>query len=436
MPAVARAATIGDYGTLVRVARTAAGLTLEEAGALAGYSASTLSRLETRGRRNWNVNELHHLAAVFGIPLHLFGLSRSTMKAGPASLSADVDEGGEAMRRRQLLAGTVAVATSAAFLPTDRADATGGAVETIEDAIFGRLNAPPISVHRLYGEIAAAGADFRATRYRELARRLPHLLAQAAACRDDAPFDQIELAHSRLAQAYNIATQFLVKMHDNGMAWATADRAVQAARASGDPLVEAESRRLAAMVMRRTHHRDSAQRLMLDTAAQLHAATGLADAAQTAMYGQLLATASYTAAIRDDRDTAWTLLSEAEDAVRRIDTANGERLSMLDLAVYKISVSRVLGDYGTAVDYSRLVDPARITSPERRARYWEDTALALYGRHRASAAYQALLIAERDTPQEIRHRPWAQQLIRDLMAGDARNALPGIRQFAQRVGAA
>lgn len=436
MPAVEWAAVSGDYGTLLRVARTAAGLTLEEAGGLAGYSASTMSRLENRGRRSWDVKELRHLATVFGIPLHLFGLSRSTMEAGPASLSTDADEGGEAMHRRELLTGTATVAIGAAFLPVDPVEAADGMADTIEDALFGRLAAPPIPGNQLAAQIAAARADFRATRYSQLARRLPRLLAQSAAGRDAAPADQTALAHGRVAQAYNIATQLLVKLHDNGIAWATADRAVQAARASGDPLIVAESQRLAATVMRRGRHRDGAQRLMLDTARQLDAATGLADAAQTATYGRLLAAASYTAAMRDDRDAAWTLLGEAESAARRIGAAKAERFSMLELAVYKISVSRVLGDYGTAVDYSRLVDPARITSPERRARYWEDTALALHGRGRPSAAFQALLAAERDTPQEVRYRPWAQQLTRNLIVGDARNTLPGIREFAHRVGAA
>ncbi len=48
---------------------------------------------------------------------------------------------------------------------------------------------------------------------------------------------------------------------------------------------------------------------------------------------------------------------------------------------------------------------------------------------------RALQAAERDTPQEIRYRPWAQQLTRNLIVGDARSTLPGIREFAQRVGA-
>jgi hypothetical protein len=228
----------------------------------------------------------------------------------------------------------------------------------------------------------------------------------------------------------------LIKLHDDGMAWATADRAVQAAQGSGDPLMVAESTRLAATVLRRTRHRDGAQRLILQAAQRLDSDTGLADATHTAMYAQLLAVASYTAAIRDDRDTAWTLLGAAEDAARRVGAVPGDRFNMLELSVYKISVARVLGDYGTAMDYARLVDPTRITAPERRARYWEDTALALHGRGRPAAAFQALRTAERDTPQEIRYRPWAQRLTSELMSGDTTNALPGVREFARRVGVA
>lgn len=187
--------------------------------------------------------------------------------------------------------------------------------------------------------------------------------------------------------------------------------------------------------MRRSNHRDGAQRLMLRTAQRLRDDTGLADAAATAMYGQLLAAASYTAAMREDRDGAWDLLNEAEDAARRTGATKAGQFNMLDLAVYKISVSRVLGDYGTAVEYARLIDPSKIISLERRARYWEDTALALHGRGRREAAFHALVAAERDTPQEVRYRPWAQQLTRDLVSSDSRNSLSGVREFAARVGA-
>jgi len=281
--------------------------------------------------------------------------------------------------------------------------------------------------------LAAAKADFRACRYSQLARRLPHLIAQATVGRDGAPAGKVEQASARLAQAYGVATQLLIKLHDDGMAWSTSDRAVQAARASGDPLVVAEATRLAATVLRRTRHRDGAQRLVLHAAQQLDADTGLTDLRLTAMYGKLLAVAAYTAAMRDDRDAAWTLLGEAEDAARRVG-GDADRFNPLDLAVYKISVARVLGDFGAAVDYARQVDPTRITVPERRARYWEDTALALHGRGLRAGAFQALLAAERDTPQEVRYRPWAQNLTRELMSTDTRGTLTGVRELAARIG--
>lgn len=435
MPAVAHAAAAGDVGTLLRVARTAAGLTLEEAGALAGYSTATMSRWENGRRRDWTVAELRRLAEAYGIPPHLFGLAASSPPTAPSTarvIEGPHDgDGGDWMRRRDLIAGTLGLTTGAA-LPLTGASAE--TTSTVEDVIFGKVTAVPLPDQQLAAQLAAARADFRACRYSQLARRLPRLLAQATAGRDQALAGQAERASVRLSQAYCVATQLLIKLYDDGMAWATSDRAVQAARASGDPLVTAEATRLAATVLRRTRHRDGAQRLVLKAARQLDADTGLTDRRQVAAYGRLLAAAAYTAAMRDDRDTAWTLLGEAEDATRRAGNAGVDRFNVLDLAVYKISVARVLGDYGAAVNYARQVEPTLITSPERRARYWEDSALSLHGRGRPAGAFQALLAAERDTPQEVRYRPWAQNLTRDLLSTDRRSALPGVREFANRIG--
>ena len=50
---------------------------------------------------------------------------------------------------------------------------------------------------------------------------------------------------------------------------------------------------------------------------------------------------------------------------------------------------------------------------------------------------EPLLAAERDTPQEIRYRPWAQDLTRALLSTSVRGHLPStIRDFAKRVGVA
>jgi transcriptional regulator with XRE-family HTH domain len=431
-PAVQQAAQAGDYATILRFSRLAAGLTLEQLGAAGGYSASTLSRLESGHRRVRDVRELRQLADLYDVPVDLFGLASATEDADGSNLARTADGGGHSVHRRDFLAGAAAVGASAALPATPAAAAPTG--HTIEDVLFGRLTAGPLPAHQLSAQLAVARADYRAARYTRLARRLPKLLARAVATRAAAGVDETAAASERLAEAYGVTAQLLIKLHDNGMACATADRAVQAAAAGNDPLVMAESQRLAAQVLRRINHLDSAQTLVLSAAEQLRVATPAPDAAFAAMYGQLLAVASYTAAIRDDRDAAWTLLAEAEQSAQRAGTSG--RFSSTEIAVYRISVARKLGDYGAAVDFARKVDPWTITDAERRARYWEDTALALYGRGRPDSAFEALLAAERDVPEEVRCRPWAQQLTHDLLQAPTGHSLTGIRDFAARVGVA
>lgn len=430
-PAVQRAVRAGDYAAILRFSRQAAGLTLEQLGAAGGYSASTLSRLESRRRRIRDVDELRALADLYDVPASLFGLATTGGDADGSSLTRTADAGGDTVHRRKFLAGAAAVGAAAALPATPAVAAPAG--DTIEDVLFGRLTAGPLSAQQLAAQLAAARADYRATRFTRLARRLPKLLAQAVASRSAAGADENAAACERLAEAYGVATQLLIKLHDNGMACATADRAVQTAAAGNNPLIMAESQRLAATVLRRVDHSDSAQKLVLDAAKQLR---GVADhdAAFSAMYGQLLAVASYTAAIRDDRDTAWTLLDEAEAPARAAGTSL--RFNSTEVAVYRIGVSRQLGDYGAAVNYAGKVDPRSIADAERRARYWQDTALALHGRGRPDSAFDTLLAAEHDVPEEVRYRPWAQRLTRDLLSAPASYSLAGVREFATRVGVA
>ena len=431
-PAVQQAVRASDYATILRFSRLAAGLTLDQLAAAGGYSVSTLSRLESRKRRIRDVDELRQLADLYDVPLHLFGLASTIAEADGSNLARTADGGGDTMHRRNFLAGAAAVGAVTALPVTPAATAATG--NTIEDVLFGRLTAEPLPARQLAAQLAAARADYRATRYTRLARRLPKLLAQAAASRSAAGVDDTAAAAERLAEAYGIAAQLLIKLHDNGLACATADRAVQAASAGNDPVIMAESQRLAATVLRRINHGDSAQQLVLDAAAQLYNVDPQPNAELSAMYGQLLAVAAYTAAIRDDRDTAWTLLGEAEQPARL--AGSSIRFNSTEIAVYRIGIARKLGDYGAAVDYARKVDPRTITDAERRARYWEDTALALHGRGRPEAAFEALLTAEHDVPEEVRYRPWAQQLTRDLLAAPASHGLSGIRAFALRVGTA
>ena len=254
------------------------------------YSTSTLSRLESGRRAIRDVTELRTLADLYDVPVELFGLATAPGHAGGSTLAATVDGGGGTVHRRNFLAGAAAFGAAAA-LPASPAPAAP-AGPTIEDVLFGRHTAEPLPGPQLAAQIAAARADYRATRYTRLARRLPRLLAQAEASRSAASIGEQAAAAQRLAEAYGVATQLLTKLYDNGLACATADRAVQAAAAGNDPLIMTESQRLAATILRRVDHRGSAQKLVLEAAEQLRTSTAEPGTAFHAMYGQLLAVAA------------------------------------------------------------------------------------------------------------------------------------------------
>ena len=327
------------------------------------------------------------------------------------------------MLRRQLLVGIAGL--------------TGGVIFGGSSTAFAAPD-NPADIQAVRAALAAAHADHQACRYRELARRLPRLVRDAAAVRAAAHADGICAAEALLADAYGLATHLAIKLHDNAAAATNLDRALRAAQACGDPIIEADTHRWAAVILRRSTDKSKAQDAVLDAADRLVAQTGLGTPEHVSAYAALQATAAYTAAIQDDRSSALDLIAEAEQQCRRL--AGGHSTSYrqaigfggIDVAVYKIGIARKLGDFGQAVKYARAVRPEQITSVERITRYYEDTALALCGKGDYSEAFQTLLTAERLAPQEVRYRPWVQELTLELLHADKRSALPGLRAFADR----
>ncbi|MGV9806780.1 helix-turn-helix domain-containing protein [Micromonospora chersina] len=443
LPEARQAAAVGDFGTLLRVARTAARLTLCEAGQRCGYSAATLSRIERGRQRLSDVTVLRRLAAVFDIPPELFGLADidgpAFHQSGPpldrVRGEATRREGGvDPVRRREVIGGLAGLVGSTLAGRSPALATPPRVITSLEDILLGGCPTPAGTVDpaRLRTALASAWSDFRACRYARLSARLPQLVAAATAGHAGAADSQRATAATTLTQTYHLTVQVLIKLHEDAMAWSAMDRATQAARDADDPLLSAETARVSAIVLRRTRHGERAQQRLIGAAQELDETTGLSSAGQVATYGRLLATAAYTAAIGDRRDTAWELLDEAAEAGRR--SGAGDGFASVDVALYRVSVARVLGDFGAAVQYARALRPDQLGNVERRARYWEDYALALHGRGAYAESFRALQAAERIAPQEVRYRPWAQQLSIALLDADRRQTLPGLRNFAARIG--
>ncbi|UUV32359.1 helix-turn-helix domain-containing protein [Amycolatopsis roodepoortensis] len=441
-------------GEIVRIARTAAGWNQAELARRCGYSRSQVSRWETGSSPLRDVETLRALARALFLPVQVFGLALdhstgvSTRPGATAAprVSGDpmpVWEEHDPMRRRTLLAGMGALAGSTVLGTPARnpaAAATGDPISALERALL----APPLTtgapaeVSQLRQAVAVARSVFAEGRYGEVATRLPDLIAAATATRaDPRPGDTATGAHAQLAELYTLTTDLAVKTGRDRLAWTVADRASQAADASGDLLTQATARRVWAIVLRRAGHADTAQQMVIDTALALQPDLRTPD--QLSVYGSLMETAAYTAAADGDRDTARTFIAEAVDAATRLGVDADHRYTSFGptgVGLYQLSIARVMGDSGTAIEHARRIIPASIPSTERRARYWVDVARAFHQWGKPEHCYRALLAAEHASPDEVRYRKPTTTMTTTLLRHPTANRLPGLQDFARRTGTA
>ncbi|MBL7496963.1 helix-turn-helix transcriptional regulator [Frankia sp. CNm7] len=418
--------TVQDPGAVVRRARKARGLTQGQLGDLVGCAASTVSRWET-GVIRLDLETRRRLADLLAIPLQHLGLDASSPTA--RSITARVGgiipgsrEDHQVLLRRHLLAAVPAGFLGAsAGLPAH--SLTDQITISLEQALLippGDLRPVPLPVLRRM--LADAQSDFAAAAYQRLGERLPKLLAlaQTTAATEPPP------AGALYADAAALAAHLGIKTGVDHLAWVAADRAVTAARPSGDPVALAEATRMLVILARRAGRRDRALTLAVDAADALSPHL-VADPRAGRLHARLLCTAGYTAAGAGDRDAAGVLLGEA---AARAEAGTPEATQ---IALYQVSAALALGDAGHALTHARGVTPAAGLTPERAGRYWVDVALALAQLRQPANAWEALRRAEAAAPEEVRARPVVRDLASDLLA--APGARPaGLRAFATRVG--
>ena len=426
MPAPAEAARIG---AVIRGARSAARWTQAELGTRIGYSASGVSRIES-GLLSPGRQTLERISEVLHIPaceLRPAGSGGDSVTSVPGRLQED------AVRRRELLAGAVGLGAALAVPagPAAAAVPESGPSVPLERALFNPAAvSAPWTDSRVARSLEGARRDFRAARYAVLGAALPGLIAGSEAARDDARGRARELANGAVARTYVLATELALKEHSD-CAWVTADRALAAARAGGDPVVIGEAARVLAITMRRAGRPQAAVDFLARTAAGM---TG--SGAERHVRATMLLTAAYTAASGGRRSTALSLMAEAVDAVA-VPNAAASGLFTVDASraqadVYWIGVHNALGTPDEGVLYAARVDAAALPTAERRARAATDTARMWHALGDQRRTFAALRMVEQAAPEEVR-RPALRALTADLLYGPG--TVPGLRDFAQRTGA-
>lgn len=155
------------------------------------------------------------------------------------------------------------------------------------------------------------------------------------------------------------------------------------------------------------------------------------------MYGSLLTTAAYTAAVDGNRSGAHELIGEAAVAAARLGRDANHRHTAFgptNVAIYQIGIAYALGDSGTAVAHAKTVNSTALRTAERRGRYWIDLARAYHQWGKPDHCYRALIAAEQAAPADVRYRPPVHRMTEDLLRSGRSHALPGLRSFATRIG--
>ncbi|MFD4831908.1 helix-turn-helix domain-containing protein [Streptomyces uncialis] len=439
-----------DPGAIVRLARRASNITLAELGAAVGYTAASLSRMERGKQPMRDVLLLGQIAEYLDIPPHFLGLAprhgRPPVKPCidqrvPGATRVDIqalfgEEGDDALRRRELMTTLVGVTTGAALGPVPASANSGrttlsGLEELVLHQRAAKATTEPTAA-AVTAAVDASRTDFGACRYDALARALPARITLAHAL--DSGGGR-ELAATAVAELYTTATCLCIKFGEDSLATVTADRAVTAALAGADALTVAEAHRMVSSAWRRQGHYARAVDIAVTAAERLTADRSAPEGERLSVLGNLYATAAYTAAKRGDRHRAHDLIAEARAAAGRLGTdalLRGAVFGPTQVALHQISISHLLGDAGQAIDHARQVDTAVLPTAERKARYWIDVARSFDQWGKPDHCYRALLAAERTAPQEVR-RDSVRAVTSGLLRYD--RTLPGVRAFAQRVGA-
>jgi hypothetical protein len=274
--------------------------------------------------------------------------------------------------------------------------------------------------------------------YLQVGKVLPGLLADAQLASQELAGDQQAMAFGLLAHSYNTASSVLRKLGDNGLAVIAADRAVQAARTVGEPLLLAASAYRLANVFLPAGRIVEAKEVALSAAGALESRLD-ASTAHLATWGGLLLTAAVAAARQGDGREAWELVGEAKAAARRLGSDHADLHTIFgptSLAIQGVQVAAELGDGHEVLRRAKSVEPTRLPSHlvERRSHFLIDVARGHAHRADDPAALATLLEAERLAPEEVRYNPIASELVMFLLKRERRAATPGLRDLSARIG--
>ncbi|GAA0609911.1 helix-turn-helix transcriptional regulator [Kribbella sandramycini] len=218
------------------------------------------------------------------------------------------------------------------------------------------------------------------------------------------------------ARVHHLAATTLTKIGEADLAWIAAERAMNAADSSDDPLVLASAARAGTHALLAVGRYDDAIQLGQTARTWFTDNVRDLDPAALSLLGMLDLRMATAAARRNDRSTATELLDSAERAADQLGAdANHWQTSFgpTNVKLHRLSAALDLGDIAFVTERAPQVDTSPLPTV-RQVAHQIDLARALAYSAQDDAAITALLTAEQKSPALVRHNPAVREIVRQI----------------------
>jgi len=266
---------------------------------------------------------------------------------------------------------------------------------------------------------------------------LPGVLAPLIADLDNAcnalPADR--KPWEQLASAYHSMAAAFANLDEPDAAWIATDRAIQAARTSGDPALAAASVFRLAIVFQGARRYDYVELAAGVAAESLLGQLDDLGVPARSVWGALTLQRAVAAARSNNAEHAYALLEDARAAAAEVGEGRNDyhtEFGPVNVQLHDVAVSVDLGDAGRALRVAEAISTEAL-STERRTRFLIDVARAHTQRRDAGRAAATLLAAEALSPQIVHDHYFAKQILGDLLAV-ADNPSAELQELGRRSG--
>ena len=294
--------------------------------------------------------------------------------------------------------------------------------------------APPLA--SLEADVSTVWSAYQDSRFGYVTHRLVSLIPEAKVAAHEYEGDDQLRALGLLALTYQVAALTLTKLGEADLAWNASDRGIEAAYRSENAVVIGSLFRSVTHSLQSTGAYAESVQMTNDAAAFFEPHLSNPSPTILSVYGTLLLAGSMAAARADDRDTARTLLAEADDAARRMGgdanhlwTAFGPT----NVVIHRVSTAMELGDVQIALDLGPGIDTTGLPT-ERRVRHSLEIARALSTSRRRDDALGVVLEAEQRAPEQVRHHFLSRNLVQGWIRTQRGTPSFRLADLAQRLG--